>query len=563
MQLSDRILFIDDDAIIIDKPAGLPVDTPKSGGESVVSRVSELRCGKDLDPVPVHRLDQETSGCLLLARNPEDRVKLYQALENEAVVKYFIAVVDTEVKDEEGKIELPLAKHSAPGTGWRMIVAEHGERAVTEWVRLKLRDGRTLIRFEPKTGRTHQIRAHAREAFGAGIVGDPVYGSGDGPMLLHASRLSVALSPLSTGFSYHADAPLPEHFGPWRIDPDEVERDMQALMEAFSYRDIERDTDMGLSNLDRPIFEGSRYGGYGPYWKFAPFVVDAYFEKGALEPLVKQYSGYKYPVGSSLDRILEALAAASRTDLMVKLWTSVTRRTRAAFYAERPGRFLGDQEWADRSKANALQAYDDAIHWLTRVGASQEAERMKEERDALYAGQPRELPPVSDLRKMDEALFWELISRARAQAETVEDQVAIINELLATVGAPDIKRFASIYGKFMRKLYHWNVWALAYAARGGCSDDAFREFRSWLILQGDPELLDMAIKDPTAAAQKVPRDPELPEGTLLPDIDDARLARAQSTFEWPMVDLEQPKGREWLEDQFDAWFPDLVRHYEA
>src|SRR5687768_17285875 len=106
MQLSDRILFIDDDAIIIDKPAGLPVDTPKSGGESIVSRASELRCGKDLDPVPVHRLDQEISGCLLLARNRDDRVKLCQALENEAVVKYFIAVVDTEVKQDRKSTRL-------------------------------------------------------------------------------------------------------------------------------------------------------------------------------------------------------------------------------------------------------------------------------------------------------------------------------------------------------------------------------------------------------------------------------------------------------------------------
>lgn len=563
MQLSDRILFIDDDAIIIDKPAGLPVETPKRGGDSVVSGASELRCGRDLDPVPVHRLDPGISGCLLFARNPDDRVKLCQALENEAVVKYFIAVVDTEVKEEEGTIELPLAKHSEPGSGWRMVVAEHGERAVTEWVRLKVRDGRTLIRFEPKTGRTHQVRVHAREAFGAGIVGDPIYGSGDGPMLLHASRLSVALSPLSTGFSYHADAPLPEHFGSWRIDPDEVERDRQLLMESFTFRDVERDVDMGLQNLDRPVFDESNYGGYGAYWRFEPLVVDCYFEKGALEPLVKKYSDFTYPVGSSLDRILEALADAGRTDLMVKLWTSVTRRSRAAFYAERPGKFVGDQEWADRAKANAIQAYDDAIQWLTRVGASQEADRMKVERDALREGLPRELPPVSDLRKMDEAVFWDLISRARAQAETTEDQVAIINELLATLGAPDIKRFATIYGKFMRKLYHWNVWALAYAARGGCSDDAFMEFRSWLVLQGDPALLDLAIKDPTAAASQVPRDPELPEGGLLPDIDEAYLARAKTTFEWPMIGLEQPKGREWPEDQFDAWFPDLVRHYEG
>ena len=563
MQLSDRILYIDDDAIIIDKPAGLSVDTPKHGGESVVSRASELRCGKDLDPVPVHRLDRETSGCLLLVRNRDDRVKLCQALENEAVVKYFIAVVDTEVTDEEGTIELPLAKNSAPGSGWRMVVADHGERAVTEWVRLKVRDGRTLIRFEPKTGRTHQVRAHAREAFGAGIVGDPVYGSGDGPMLLHASRLSVALSPLSTGFSYHADAPLPEHFGSWRIDPAEVERDKQAIRETFAYRDVERDTDMGLQNLDRPIFEEASYGGYGPYWSFRPFVIDSYHLKGALEPLVKMYSDYKYPVGSSLDRILNDLATANRTDLMERLWASITRRSRAAFYAERPGEFFGDQWWADKAKADALQAYDDAIAWLKRVGAPEAVQRLEQEQAALREGRSPELPPVSEHRKMDDALFWELISNSRAEAPELPDQLAVLEALLRTLKGADIKKFASIYARYMRQLYHWNAWALAYVARGGCSDDSFMEFRSWLILQGDPQLLDLAIKDPAAAARQVPRDPELPEGTLMSMIDDTYLARAGKTFEWPMIDLETPKGKEWPEDELDTRYPELIVHYEG
>ena len=563
MSLADRILYVDDDAIIIDKPAGLPVDRLKSGGDSVVARVSELRCGKDQDPVPVYRLEQDASGCLLLARNPEGRAKIQQALENEAVVKYYLAVVDTEVEGDDGTIEIPLAKLSSPEQGFRMIVADRGEHAITEWVRLKVRDGRTLVRFEPKTSRTHQIRVHAREAFGAGIVGDPVYGCGEGPMLLHASRLSVALSPWSTGFSYHADAPLPDHFGPWRIDPDEVERDRQALKETFTYRDIDRDVDMGLQNLDRPVFDESNYGGYGPYWKFEPFVVDCYFEKGALEPLVKKYSSYQYPVGSSLDRILDALVAAGRADLMAKLWIAVTRRSRAAFYAERPGQFFGDQEWAGRAKSNALEAYDDAIRWMMRVDATEVAARMERERDALREGRMPELPPVSSTRRMDDPLFWEIVSGSRSEAPELPDQLNVLEQLLQSFPAPEIKRFAMLYGKFMKQLYHWNVWALAYAARGGCSDDAFMEFRTWLILQGDPALLELAIKEPAAAAARVPRDLELPEGTLLPMIDEIHLARAGKTFEWPMTDLERPKGKEWPEEELEARYPELVAHYEA
>lgn len=563
MSLADRILYIDDEAIIIDKPAGLPVVTPKSGGDSVVSLASELRCGKDGDPVPVHRLDPEASGCLLLARNPETRVKIQQALENEAVVKYFIAVVDTEVEEKDGKIELPLAKHSTPEQGFRMIVSDRGERAVTEWVRLKVREGRTLIRFEPKSSRTHQIRVHAREAFGAGIVGDPVYGSGEGLMLLHASRLSVALSVESTGFSYHADAPLPDYFGSWRIDPEEVERDRQALMESFSFRDVNKDVENNLRDLDRPVFYEARYGGYGAYWLFEPMVVDCYFEKGALEPLVRKYSGFSYPAGSEFDRILEALATADRKDLMAKLWTAVTRRTRAAFYSERPGRFFGDEYWADKAKANALQAYEDAVEWMTKMGVAEAAQRFERERDALRDGRQPELPPVSEHRKMDDALFWEFISRSHSEAPELPDQLALLEAMLQRLKAQEVRRFASIYARHMKQLYHWNVWALAYAARGGCSDDSFREFRSWLILQGNPALLELSIKDPTAAASHVPRDPELPDDGLMPMIDEIYLARAGKTFEWPMTDLESPKGKEWPEDELDTRFPDLVAYYEA
>ena len=564
MNLADRILFIDDEAIIIDKPAGLPVDTPKRGGDSVTARLDELRCGKTSPPTPMHRLDQDTSGCLLLARSREARVKIQHAWENEAAVKYYLAVVDTEVADEDGTIDLPLAKHSTRETGWRMFVDPEGQRAVTDWVRLKVRDGRSLVRFEPKTGRTHQIRVHAREAFGAGIVGDPVYGSGEGPMLLHASRLSIALSPWSTGFSYHADAPLPEHFGDWRIDPMEVERDKQLLKAAFTYRDVSRDTDMGLENLDRPIFEADLHGGYGPYWKFQPFVVEAYHEKGALEPLVKMYSGHQYPVGSMLDRLLNDLVAADRPDLMERLWSGITRRSRAAYLVEARGTLPGEIAMAERLKEHALDAYADAISWLKRVNVpDQTVQRFELERDDVREGRRPELPPVSDLRKMDEAVFWELIARSRSDDREINEQIALLDDLLRTFEAGDIKKFGTLYAQHMRKLYHWNVWALAYAARGGCSDDSFMDFRSWVILQGDPNLIQQAIECPAHAAPRVPRDVEIPDGTLMAMIEDAYFARAGTSLDFPMMDLEKPKGKEWPEDDFDAWFPDLVKHYAA
>jgi tRNA pseudouridine32 synthase / 23S rRNA pseudouridine746 synthase len=213
MHLSDRILFIDAEAIVIDKPAGLPVDTPRRGGDSIASRLDELRCGFKRPPTPMHRLDTDTSGCLLFARTPRARARFQQAFETRAVEKHYLAVVATDIAAEVGMIDIPLAKHSSAEAGWKMVSDPHGLEASTRWRRIAVRDGSTLVEFRPLTGRTHQIRAHAREAFGSGIVGDRVYGIPGGPMLLHASRLAV---PRDGKPAIDVSAPLPEYFGEWR-----------------------------------------------------------------------------------------------------------------------------------------------------------------------------------------------------------------------------------------------------------------------------------------------------------------------------------------------------------
>ena len=210
--LEDRILFVDAEAIVIDKPAGLPVDRPRRGGDSIADRLGELKLGFKRPPVAMHRLDQDTSGCLLLARNARARAAFQQAFEAHKVQKLYWAVVAGELAEEEGVIEVPLAKHSSAEAGWRMVGDRAGQPAVTRWRRLALRDGHSLVEFEPVTGRTHQIRAHAREAFGKGIVGDRVYGIPGGPMLLHARRLVV---PRGDKTPIDVTAPLPLWFEGW------------------------------------------------------------------------------------------------------------------------------------------------------------------------------------------------------------------------------------------------------------------------------------------------------------------------------------------------------------
>jgi tRNA pseudouridine32 synthase/23S rRNA pseudouridine746 synthase len=213
MKLSDRILFIDAEALALDKPAGLPVDAPRRGGDSIAARIGELKCGFKRPPTPMHRLDTDTSGCLLFARTPNARREFQQLFETRAVEKYYLAVVAAEIAEEEGEIDVPLTKTSSAEAGWKMVADNHGLTASTHWRRIAVREGSTLVEFRPLTGRTHQIRAHAREAFGRGIAGDRVYGVPGGPMLLHASRLIV---PRERKDIIDVTAPLPDYFGEWR-----------------------------------------------------------------------------------------------------------------------------------------------------------------------------------------------------------------------------------------------------------------------------------------------------------------------------------------------------------
>jgi tRNA pseudouridine32 synthase/23S rRNA pseudouridine746 synthase len=161
----------------------------------------------------MHRLDTDTSGCLLFARTAKARAAFQQAFETRAVEKVYVAVVAGEIPGEDGIIDMPLAKVSSERAGWKMVADDHGLEATTRWRRLLVRDGSTLVEFRPLTGRTHQIRAHAREAFGRGIVGDRVYGVPGGPMLLHASRLVV---PRARKDTIDVTAPLPDYFSEWR-----------------------------------------------------------------------------------------------------------------------------------------------------------------------------------------------------------------------------------------------------------------------------------------------------------------------------------------------------------
>jgi RluA family pseudouridine synthase len=220
--LQARVLYRDADILIIDKPAGLAVHAgPKTAADLEALLPALTFDGREV-PRLAHRLDTDTSGCLVLARHAKALTRLGRAFSGRDVRKTYWAVVEGGPMADLGRIDLPLLKRN-DRSGWRIVADAKGQPAVTDFRVLGRSDGFAWLELAPATGRTHQLRVHAAEA-GWPMVGDPFYGSGrtaDRPLHLMARR--IALPPLGASRpAASAEAPPPEH--------------MQALLKACGWQ---------------------------------------------------------------------------------------------------------------------------------------------------------------------------------------------------------------------------------------------------------------------------------------------------------------------------------------
>ena len=192
--LAAAILYESPAAYVLNKPAGLPVHPGPRGGPSLEDWLPVLQNGRRHLPRPVHRLDTDTSGCLVLGRTRPAIAALAQAFEKHLARKTYWAVLVGEVAGDAGTIDAPLLKRSTARDGWHMAVDAKGQPAITDWRVLGRapmgNGGLSWVEFHPRTGRTHQIRAHAAH-LGHPILGDARYGGGAGPLHLLARAIAL------------------------------------------------------------------------------------------------------------------------------------------------------------------------------------------------------------------------------------------------------------------------------------------------------------------------------------------------------------------------------------
>ncbi|MBU8536419.1 RluA family pseudouridine synthase [Falsiroseomonas tokyonensis] len=202
--LRDRILHLDAELLVLDKPAGLPLSARQ--GETLEGWLPALRLGKKRLPQPAHRLDTDTAGCLALGRTAPMLARLNALFAARQVGKTYWAVVRGDPGAESGLVEAPLAKVSSAARGWRMQVDAKGDPARSAWRVLGRGGGLSWLELAPETGRTHQLRVHCAH-LGCPIVGDSLYGGGEaGGLHLLARGLTLPLEP-----ALHFEAPVPAH----------------------------------------------------------------------------------------------------------------------------------------------------------------------------------------------------------------------------------------------------------------------------------------------------------------------------------------------------------------
>lgn len=214
-----EVVYEDSDIIVVNKPKGLVVHPANGNWDGTLVNAVMAICkdslsgiGGEVRPGIVHRLDKDTSGLLIIAKNDKAHINMSNEIKNREVKKVYIALVRGIVAENEATINMPIGRSNKDRK--KMAVVKNGKEAITHFKVIKRFDKYTLLEVKIDTGRTHQIRVHLSE-IGYPVVGDEIYSNGKNEFgvhgqLLHAKSLDFK-HPI-TGKDMHLEAELPVEF---------------------------------------------------------------------------------------------------------------------------------------------------------------------------------------------------------------------------------------------------------------------------------------------------------------------------------------------------------------
>lgn len=213
------VIYEDDDIIIVNKEKGIVVHPGNGNPDGTLANAILERCkdslsgiGGTIRPGIVHRIDKDTSGLVIIAKNDNAHIKISKQIQERKVSKTYIALVRGVIKENEATINMPIGRSTKDRK--KMAVTKNGKEAITHFKVIERYEGFTLLEVKIETGRTHQIRVHLAE-IGYPIVGDEVYSNGKNPFnvkgqMLHAAKLEFVHPTTNQKVTY--EAPLPEYF---------------------------------------------------------------------------------------------------------------------------------------------------------------------------------------------------------------------------------------------------------------------------------------------------------------------------------------------------------------
>lgn len=219
------ILYEDPDLIVIDKSSGLVVHPAAGNPDGTLVNALLHHCddlsgiGGETRPGIVHRLDKDTSGCMVVAKHDRAHRKLTEAFSDRRISKTYLAIVNGCPREQRGRQQNFIGRHPVDRKRMTILYDGSGKEAITQWRQLAVHESCALIECQLLTGRTHQIRVHMKDGLGCPILGDTIYGHPSRQktpthrLLLHAWKLSFNHPMTEQPLSFTA-APPPE-FTPW------------------------------------------------------------------------------------------------------------------------------------------------------------------------------------------------------------------------------------------------------------------------------------------------------------------------------------------------------------